>query len=116
MNLRVKRIYEPPDSADGYRVLVDGIWPRGVSKQQANLDDWLKDIAPSSELRRWFNHRPDRWKEFQRRYRRQLARKQEMVEDLRARAKAGTVTLLYSARNTSHNQAVALKAYIEETD
>lgn len=116
MNLRVKRIYEPPDSADGYRVLVDRIWPRGVSKQQANLDDWLRDIAPSSELRRWFNHRPDRWNEFQRRYRRQLARKQEMVEDLRARAKAGTVTLLYSARNTSHNQAIALKAYIEETD
>lgn len=116
MDLRVKRIYEPPESADGYRVLVDRIWPRGVSRQHANLDEWLKDIAPDSELRRWFNHRPDRWNEFQRRYRRQLARKQEMVEDLRARAKAGTMTLLYSARNTLHNQAVALKAYIEETD
>lgn len=116
MDIRIKRIYEPRASTDGYRILVDRVWPRGLSKQKAALDQWLKEIAPSKELRQWFKHDPARWPEFRRRYRKELAGKQEIIEDLRSRAAEGTVTLLYSARDPDRNQAVVLKEYLEEME
>ncbi len=109
--VRVKRIYEPASAEDGYRVLVDRLWPRGVRKAEAHVDAWLKQLAPSTELRRWFGHDPARWDEFRERYRRELETPEarQALEDLARRAAAGTVTLLYSARDTEHNQAVALE-------
>ena len=104
--LRIKRVYEPAEDGDGQRVLVDGIWPRGMTKQAAALDLWLKDIAPSPGLRKWFGHDPVRWPEFQRRYRAELAENEAAVAQLRALLKAGPVTLLYGARDVEHNQAV----------
>ena len=112
--LRIKRVYEPAEDGDGQRVLVDGIWPRGMTKQAAALDLWLKDIAPSTALRKWFGHKPARWPEFQRRYRAELAQNEAAVAQLRALLKAGPVTLLFGARDTEHNQAVALRDYLAE--
>ncbi|MCK9511249.1 MAG: DUF488 domain-containing protein [Pigmentiphaga sp.] len=108
-HLRLKRAYEPAESSDGLRILVDRLWPRGLSKDKAALDDWLKDIAPSTELRRWFGHDPERWKEFQRRYREELKQHGEALEHLRGLAKEKTVTLVYSAHDEEHNDAVVLK-------
>ena len=99
--LRIKRVYEPAEDGDGRRVLVDGIWPRGMTKEAAALDLWLKDIAPSAALRKWFGHDPARWLEFQRRYRAELAKNEPAVAQLLALLKAGAVTLLYGARDTS---------------
>ena len=113
MKFRVKRVYDPPSREDGYRVLVDRIWPRGLSKDQAAVDLWLKEIAPSTELRRWFNHDPDKWREFESRYRRELAGLPEYVDRLKIRAESSRVTLLYAAKNTRHNNAVALKSFLE---
>jgi uncharacterized protein YeaO (DUF488 family) len=110
--LRVKRIYEPADDGDGRRVLVDRVWPRGVSKDSAALDLWLKDIAPSTELRKWFGHDPARWKEFQRRYHAELDKNETPVSRLLDLMKTSVVTLLYSARDAEHNQAQALVDYI----
>lgn len=112
--LRTKRIYKEPSKDDGTRVLVDRIWPRGVSKEKASLDRWEKDLAPSSELRRWFGHDPAKWEEFLRRYRAELEGKEEELARLRQEATDATVTLLYAARDEEHNNAVALKRYIEE--
>ena len=112
--LRIKRVYEPVEDGDGQRVLVDGIWPRGMTKQAAALDLWLKEIAPSPGLRKWFGHDPQRWPEFQRRYRAELAENEPAVAQLRALLKAGPVTLLYGARDVEHNQAVALRDYLAE--
>ena len=107
--LKAKRIYEAPEKADGFRVLVDRLWPRGVSKERAHLDLWLKDVAPSEALRKWFGHEPKRWAEFAAKYRRELRSKKEMVRQLKQlEAENGTVTLLYSAHDREHNQAVAL--------
>lgn len=108
-HLRLKRAYEAAESSDGLRILVDRLWPRGLSKDKAALDDWLKDIAPSTELRRWFGHDPERWKEFQRRYREELKQHGEALEHLRGLAKKKTVTLVYSAHDEEHNDAVVLK-------
>jgi uncharacterized protein YeaO (DUF488 family) len=108
-DVRLKRAYEPPSTEDGTRILVDRLWPRGVRKAEAAIDRWLKDIAPSGELRRWFGHDPDRWHEFQRRYRAELATRPELVEGLRAMVRAGRVTLVYSARDELHNDAVVLR-------
>ncbi|MBW8841765.1 MAG: DUF488 domain-containing protein [Sphingomonadales bacterium] len=110
--LQTKRIYEPKAASDGQRVLVDRIWPRGVSKAAAALDLWLKDVAPSTELRKWFAHRPDRWADFQRRYFLELEASAAMVE-LRTLTQAGPVTLLYAARDRDHNEAVALAAFLK---
>ena len=110
----LKRIYEPPVSSDGYRVLVERLWPRGVSKEVAKLDDWLKEIAPSPELRRWYGHVPERWPEFQRRYRAELGDKSKLVDSLIARLDAGDVTLLFAAKDEARNSAVLLKAFAEE--
>lgn len=108
MPVRVKRVYEQPADADGYRVLVDRLWPRGVSREGAHLDEWARDLAPSSELRRWFGHDPGRFAEFRCRYLAELEHREEQVRELRRRARGGTVTLVYSARDTEHNDAVVL--------
>lgn len=113
--LKIKRIYEPADSADGYRILVDRIWPRGVSKEAAAIDIWLKDVAPSTALRKWFGHDPARWSAFKRRYADELsaAEAAAAVERIRrAMEDRATVTLLFSARDEAHNQAVALREYL----
>ena len=112
MEIRVKRIYDPPEPADGYRLLVDRIWPRGVSKESASLDTWMKEVGPSSELRRWFGHDPSRWDEFKRRYAVELDARGGLVAEILARARDQPVTLLYSARDPDHNQAVALAEYL----
>jgi len=109
MEIRIKRAYTKPARSDGYRVLVDRIWPRGVSKDEAQLDDWMKDVAPSSKLRKWFNHDPDRWDEFKHRYFDELEDKSEKLHVLRNKAKTGRITLVYSAKDEEHNNAVALK-------
>ena len=112
--LRTKRIYEEPSADDGTRVLVDRLWPRGVSKEEAKIDRWEKDLAPTNELRRWFGHDPAKWEEFLRRYRAELEGKEEVLARLRQEATGGTVTLLYAARDEERNNAVALKRDIEE--
>lgn len=111
VDVGVKRVYEAPDAADGLRVLVDRIWPRGVSRERADLHDWMPEVAPSTELRVWFGHDPDRWVGFQERYRDELA-DNPRLDELAALAQGSTVTLLYSARDTEHNQAVALAAVL----
>jgi uncharacterized protein YeaO (DUF488 family) len=108
MAVRLKRAYEPAERSDGYRVLIDRIWPRGVSKERAHLDEWARELAPSSELRRWFGHDPAKFEEFRRRYRDELAAQGEKLRELRGRARKGTLTLVYSARDTEHNDAVVL--------
>lgn len=108
-HLRLKRAYEPAEPSDGTRILVDRLWPRGVSKAKASLDDWIKDIAPSTELRKWFGHDPARWTEFQRRYRAELRGHSDALDKIRALAKAHTVTLVYSAHDEQHNDAVVLR-------
>ena len=108
-HLRLKRAYEPAAPDDGVRILIDRLWPRGVSKEKAALDEWEKDIAPSTELRQWFGHDPDRWPEFQRRYRAELQQHSEALDRIRALAKKQTVTLVYSAHDEEHNDAVVLR-------
>ena len=108
----VKRIYQQPDPADGYRLLVDRIWPRGISWQAAMIDEWMKDIGPSTELRQWFNHDASRWTEFRSRYHVELENRSGLVNAIMLQSGTGPVTLLYSARDTAHNQAVALAEYL----
>ena len=112
MSIAIKRIYEPAIPGDGYRVLVDRLWPRGVSKAKAAVDLWLPDVAPSTALRTWFNHDPDKWMEFRARFLTELRRNGRALEPLVTKAKKGRVTLLYSAREEQHNQAVVLKAFL----
>jgi uncharacterized protein YeaO (DUF488 family) len=111
-NVRLKRAYETPEKTDGTRILVDRLWPRGVSKAEAKLDEWIKEIAPSTELRTWFGHDPRRWDEFRKRYRAELAEHAETLKDLRRRAREGPITLVYSARDEIHNDAVVLRNVI----
>ena len=106
--LKIKRIYDPVSRDDGKRILVDRLWPRGIKKDQARIDEWLKDIAPSDELRKWFSHDPSKWREFKRRYIKELKDKSNLIENLRAEAKKGNITLLFSARDIEHNNAVVL--------
>jgi uncharacterized protein YeaO (DUF488 family) len=108
MDVRLKRAYEPAAPADGYRVLIDRLWPRGVSRQQARLDGWEKELAPSTELRQWFGHEPGRFEEFRRRYFEELRGERRGIAALRRRAREGTLTLVYSAHDTEHNDAVVL--------
>ena len=108
-NIRLKRAYEPPASEDGTRILIDRLWPRGVSKEHAALDQWMKEIGPSTELRKWFAHDPAKWPEFRRRYTEELHRNTELLDQLRALARAGTLTLVYSAHDELHNDAVQLR-------
>lgn len=108
-HLRLKRAYEPAAAEDGVRILVDRLWPRGLSKAKAALDDWMNDIAPTTELRQWFGHDPARWAEFQRRYRAELREHAEQLDHIRALAKTQTITLVYGARDEVHNDAVVLR-------
>jgi uncharacterized protein YeaO (DUF488 family) len=111
--IKLKRVYEEPSSKDGVRVLVERLWPRGLTKKRAAVDLWLKDVAPSPELRKWFGHDPARWEQFQKRYRRELREKKEAIRLLKQKAKQGTVTLVYAARDEEHNGALVLKRYFQ---
>ena len=108
MDIRLKRAYDPPDSKDGYRVLIDRLWPRGVSREHAALDHWEKELAPSKELRHWFGHEPGRFEEFRGRYIEELRGRRPLLTELRRRARDGTLTLVYAAHDTEHNDAVVL--------
>lgn len=110
-DVAVRRVYEAPDAVDGYRVLVDRLWPRGLSRERARLDAWLRDLAPSDELRRWYGHDPDRWEEFERRYRAELELpdRASILAELRERADAGRVTLLCAARDPARSNAEVLR-------
>lgn len=111
-HLRLKRAYEPAEAEDGVRILVDRLWPRGLSKAKAALNDWMKDIAPTTKLRQWFGHDPARWTEFQRRYRAELRTHGERLDHIRALAKTQTITLVYGARDEVHNDAVVLRSVL----
>lgn len=113
MAIRVKRAYEATGAEDGYRVLVDRLWPRGVTKQKLNVEAWLKEIAPSTALRQWIHSDMSRWLEFKRRYFKELDLQPDLVADLRKRARAGTLTLVFAARDADRNHAVLLKEYLE---
>jgi uncharacterized protein YeaO (DUF488 family) len=108
-HIRLKRVYEPPSPEDGVRVLVDRLWPRGLRKADAAIDRWMKDIAPSTELRQWFGHDPERWQEFRRRYARELRQHATTIDELHELAQHKTVTLVFGARDEEHNDAVALR-------
>jgi uncharacterized protein YeaO (DUF488 family) len=110
----IKRVYEPQSDADGFRVLVDRLWPRGLSKPKAAVDLWLRDVAPSAALRTWFNHDPVRWTEFRRRYAAELDRIPAVVDQLLTQARKGPLTLLYGAQHETCNNAVALKQYLSQ--
>jgi uncharacterized protein YeaO (DUF488 family) len=110
--IKLKRVYEEPSSEDGFRVLVDRLWPRGLSKERAAVDLWLKEAAPSPELRKWFDHDLARWPQFQERYRAELRDKKDALRMLKQKSKEGTVTLVYAARDEEHNGAVALKRFL----
>jgi uncharacterized protein YeaO (DUF488 family) len=110
----LKRAYEPAAESDGYRVLVDRVWPRGITKDALRIDAWLKDLAPSTALRKWFAHDPAKWEEFRERYVRELDQQGPAIEDLARRAVEGRVTLVFAARDGERNNAVALKGYLEE--
>lgn len=114
MDVRIKRVYEVPSADDGKRILVDRLWPRGLTKEKARIDLWLKDIAPSAELREWFGHDPEKWQEFQRRYEQELQADKTVVAELRHELQSGATTLVYGAKDETHNDAVVLKAYLEK--
>jgi uncharacterized protein YeaO (DUF488 family) len=114
MSIHLKRAYDPPAKDDGCRVLVDRVWPRGMTRQQLQVEDWLKDVAPSTELRRWFGHDPRRWDEFRKRYGEELAGQGEALERLVARARQGRLTLVFAAKDAQHNNAVVLKEHLEQ--
>jgi uncharacterized protein YeaO (DUF488 family) len=113
-DIRLKRVYDAPAKSDGWRLLVDRIWPRGLKKREAQIDEWLKEIAPSTALRKWFEHDPARWAEFRKRYAAELDKHSEEIEKLARTAMNRRVTLLFGAKDTKHNNAVALKEYIEQ--
>ncbi len=114
MTVKIKRAYEPPDAADGERILVDRLWPRGLAKKNARIDLWLKEIAPSKELREWFGHDPEKWNRFRERYSAELRKNTELVNLLAEKTKKGPVTLIYAARNEAQNDAVVLKQFLEK--
>ncbi|PTQ79255.1 uncharacterized protein YeaO (DUF488 family) [Nitrosospira multiformis] len=114
MNLKLKRVYEPFDKNDGTRILVDRLWPRGMTKAKAGVDIWLKELAPSAELRKWFGHDPDKWTDFKKRYRIELEENDEQLARLREEIKKGAVTLLYGAKDEEHNDAVALAEFLRD--
>lgn len=111
-HIKLKRAYEPPAAEDGTRILIDRLWPRGLKKANAAIDEWMKEIAPSTELRKWFAHDPKRWPEFQRRYKSEIRQHPEQFERLRALSRHGPITLVFSARDEAHNDAVVLKDFL----
>jgi uncharacterized protein YeaO (DUF488 family) len=112
MKIKIKRVYEQPDSEDGIRILVDRLWPRGLTKEKASINLWLKDIAPSKELRQWFDHDPAKWEEFKQRYLAELKQNDEQTRLLKQEMKKGAVTLVYGAKDTEHNDAVVLQEFL----
>jgi uncharacterized protein YeaO (DUF488 family) len=113
--IKIKRVYDPPAKEDGYRILIDRLWPRGLTKERAKIDLWLKEIAPSNELRKWFNHDPEKWEEFKAKYEKELTNKQNLLHEIKQLEKEkGIVTLLYSTKETEHNNAVALNGFLKE--
>ena len=115
MKIKIKRVYEQPDKDDGVRILVDRLWPRGLTKEKAAVDLWLKEIAPSTELRKWFGHDPDKWKSFRGRYETEIMHNDDLVKVLKDKAQGGTVTLVYGARDQKHNEALVLKQFLERS-
>ncbi|MGA2309663.1 MAG: DUF488 domain-containing protein [Candidatus Bathyarchaeia archaeon] len=114
--IRIKRVYDQASKEDGFRILVDRLWPRGLSKGKAKVDLWLKEVAPSDDLRKWFSHDPMKWQGFAKQYENELKDKQELLREIKqAEKEKGTVTILYSARDEEHNQAVALVAFLQKT-
>jgi uncharacterized protein YeaO (DUF488 family) len=113
--LKIKRIYDPPSEGDGRRILVDRLWPRGVKKEEARIDEWLKEISPSNELRKWFGHDPAKWPEFKKRYRKELEDKKAVLDRIKEDAQKKTVTLLYAAHDEAHNNAAAMKEFLSGT-
>jgi uncharacterized protein YeaO (DUF488 family) len=113
-DVQIKRIYEPAEPGDGYRVLVDRVWPRGISRERAGLDDWARELGPSDELRKWFGHVPERFEEFRSRYRRALRTKRQQLDELRKHAGRRQLTLLYGARDQEHNNALVLAELLHE--
>ncbi len=113
MKVEIKRVYEDPSRADGTRILVDRLWPRGLSKERARVDLWLKDIAPSTALRKWFSHDPRKWTEFKARYRQELKSEVDLLDLLKKKAAQGPITLLYGAKDEVHNEAVVLRSLLE---
>lgn len=115
MTIKIKRVYEPASKDDGYRVLVDRLWPRGMRKEEADLDLWLREVAPSNSLRKWYGHDAEKWEEFKERYARELDEKTELVEQIERKARDERVTLLFSSKEEHNNNAQALKEYIERS-
>ena len=113
--IKLKRAYEEPSQGDGERILMERLWPRGLTKERAKIDLWLKDVAPTPELRKWFGHDPARWKEFRRRYEAELKHKGDLIELLRKKAGRGTITFVYAARDEEHNGALVLKQFLEKS-
>jgi uncharacterized protein YeaO (DUF488 family) len=113
MTVRTKRVYDQQSAADGYRVLIDRLWPRGLSKEKADVDEWARELAPSDELRRWFGHRPERFDEFKRRYTEELRHQRDAVSALRRRARRETVTIVYAARDSEHSNAAVLASIVK---
>ncbi len=114
MNIKIKRVYDKPEAGDGVRILVERLWPRGLAKKDAQVDKWLKDIAPSTELRKWFSHDPSKWEEFRKRYYRELDKNRDEVNELLGITVGNTVTFVYGSREKEYNSAFALKSYLEK--
>jgi uncharacterized protein YeaO (DUF488 family) len=115
MNIKIKRVYEQADKKDGERILVDRLWPRGLTKEKAHVDLWLKEIGPSTELRKWFDHDPEKWKSFRGRYETEIRHKEHLIKVLKQKARKGTLTLVYGARDEKHNEALVLKQFLEKS-
>ena len=114
LDVRTKRVYDEAESGDGHRVLIDHVWPRGISRERARLDEWARELAPSDELRKWFDHVPERFDEFRGRYRAELVDRADQVDELRARVKKGPVTIVYAARDQEHNNAVVVAEMVRD--
>ena len=113
MSIKIKRVYDKPAKSDGYRVLIDRIWPRGLTKGDARIDEWLKQIAPSTGLRKWFKHDPAKWEQFKKKYAAELKEHREELEKLKRESRTRTVTLVFGAKDIAHSNATALKEYLE---
>lgn len=111
--IKIKRVYETSDKNDSVRILIDRLWPRGLTKQKAKIDIWIKEIAPSSSLRKWFAHNPARWQEFKEKYQQELHSKKDLLREVRDKVRRQKITLIYAAKDTQHNNAVVLKEYLE---
>lgn len=114
MTIKLKRAYETPEKSDGFRILVERLWPRGVTKTNANIDLWMKEIAPSTELRKWYSHDVEKWPEFEKRYKQELKENRDLVAELKSIVREKNVTFIYAAHDEEHNSAVVLKEYIEK--